>query len=80
MRNTSITAGGAAPRHGALPRTPRGLRPCDPEKLSFEGKIQTVVSLPLVGLELYTLFGWLSRPWVTFLVDPAETDPGYIFK
>jgi hypothetical protein len=67
---------------GAPPRTPRGLRPCDPpweNQTSHEGKTNAH-SLPLVGADLYTLFGCLSRPWVTFSFDPTETGLGYIVK
>ncbi len=72
---------GAAPRHGALPHTPRGLRPCDPEKPSYENVVfEGALSLPLVGPLMYMLFGWLSRPRVTFSFDPTETGLGYIVK
>ena len=38
------------------------------------------MALPLVGIEMYTLFGCLSRPWVTFSFGPTETGLGYIVK
>jgi len=34
----------------------------------------------LVGIEMYTLFGCLTRPWVTFSFGPTETGLGYIVK
>ena len=71
---------GAAPRHGALPRTPRGLRPGDPGQPSYEKEFESVASLPLVGPETYTLFGCSSRPWVTLSFDPTETGLSYIVK
>jgi len=43
-------------------------------------ELESVIALPLVGPESYTLFGCLSRPWVTFSFDPTETGLGYIIK
>ena len=79
MMRTRRQAGCA--RHRALPRTPRGLRPCDPENPPMkDGKFEAFVPLPLVGPEEYTLLGCLPRLRVTFSIDPTETAPGYIIK
>lgn len=61
------------PRGGSAPATRK-------ENLPMKEELESVVALPLVGPELYTLFGCLSRPWVTFSFDPTETGLGYIIK
>ena len=71
-------------RHGAPPQTRRGLRPCDPEKPSYEKKTSDV-HLPPVGRARVvsvsmSLNRCFSRPRVTFLSDPTDTRFGYIFK
>jgi hypothetical protein len=41
--------------------------------------IETVVSLPLVGLERYTLFEWFpALGYISF--NPTETGLGHLFK
>ena len=65
-REPQVVGGGCAP-HGAPPHTRRGLRPCDPENHSEKKETESVLALPLVGTETYTLFGCLPRPWVTFI-------------
>ena len=60
------------PRGGSAPATRKNF--------PLKEELESVVALPLVGPEMYTLFGCLWRPWVTFSFDPTETGLGYIIK
>ena len=57
-----------------------GSAPATRKNLSEKKESESVIPLPLVGTETYTLFGCLSRPWVTFSFGPTETGLGYIVK
>jgi hypothetical protein len=71
---------GLRPATGLRPVTRGGSAPATRKKLPVKEELESVVALPLVGHGSYTLFGCLSRPWVTFSFDPTETGLGYIIK
>ena len=71
---------GLRPATGLCPVPHGGSAPATRENLPLKEELESVVALPLVGPESYTLFGCLLRPWVTFLFDPTETGLGYIIK
>jgi hypothetical protein len=57
-----------------------GCAPATPKTFLRKTNLRVSCPLPLVGTETYTLFGCLSRPWVTFSFGPTETGLGYIVK
>lgn len=71
---------GLRPATGLCPVPRGGSAPATRESASIKVALGSVVGLPLVGPELYRSVGWLSRPRVTFLLDPTETGLGYIVK
>jgi hypothetical protein len=71
---------GAAPRMGLRPIPGGGAAPATPKTFLRKKNLRVSYPLPLVGTETYTLFGCLSRPWVTFSFGPTETGLGYIIK
>ena len=71
---------GAAPRMGLRPIPGGGCAPAPPKTFLRKKNLRVSCPLPLLGTETYTLFGCLSRPWVTFSFGPTETDLGYIIK
>ena len=72
--------GGAVPRMGLRPIPGGGCAPATPKTFLRRKNLGSVVTLPLVGTGMYTSFGCLSRPWVTFSFGPTETGLGYIVK
>ena len=70
----------AAPRMGLRPIPGGGCAPAPPKTFLRKKNLRVSCPLPLVGTETYTLFGCLSRPWVTFSFGPTETGLGYIIK
>jgi hypothetical protein len=76
----STKQAGLRPATGLRPVPRGGSAPATRENLPLKEELESVVALPLVGPEPYTLFGCLSRPWVTFSFDPTETGLGYIIK
>ena len=71
---------GAAPRMGLRPIPGGGSAPAPPKTFLRKKNLRVSCPLPLVGTETYTLFGCLSRPWVTFSFGPTEAGLGYIIK
>jgi hypothetical protein len=71
---------GLRPAMGLCPIPRGGSAPATLETLSLKKESESIFALPLVGTEMYTLFGWLSRLWVTFSFDPTDTGLGYIVK
>jgi hypothetical protein len=76
----SAEQAGLRPAMGICPVPRGGSAPATRKNFPMKKEFESVVALPLVGPELYTLFGCLSRPWVTFSFDPTETGLGYIIK